>query len=105
MCYLLSLLVGGCAGHADVAQADWRGVLHGRGRVQALAAVHDARLQILHDSLSHVFGQGLGMPAHLILHSWQTWTAEYTTSKYTQYTQHYIVYVYIGPGVFPDHMT
>ena len=44
MRHLVSGLVAGGAGHADVPQADGRGVLGGGGRVQPLAAVHQAAL-------------------------------------------------------------
>ncbi len=64
---LFSSLVAGCARHPDVPQADRWGVLYGSRRVQVLAAVHDAALQILHDHLGHVFGQRFGMPPQLIL--------------------------------------
>lgn len=36
-----------------------------------LAATHDTALQVLHDHLSHVFGQSFGVPTQLILCSWK----------------------------------
>lgn len=63
---LFSGLVARCARHPDVPQADRWGVLYGSRRVQVLAAVHDAALQILDDHLGHVFRQRFGMPAELI---------------------------------------
>lgn len=67
LAYLLSSFITGCAGHADVAQADGRGVLDGRRRIQALVAADHAALQLLDDALGHVFGERLAVPAHLIL--------------------------------------
>ena len=67
---LFSSLVAGRAWHPDVPQADRRCVLDGSRRVQVLAAVHDAALQVLHHHVGHVFGQRFGMPPQLILCGW-----------------------------------
>lgn len=64
---LFSSLVAGCTRHPNVPQADRRGVLNGSRWIQVLTAVHNAALQILHNHLSHVFGQSFGVPAQLIL--------------------------------------
>ena len=65
--HLVSRFVAGCAWHADVAEADRRCVLIGRGRIEALTGADDAALQLLDHALRHVFGQGFTMPTHLIL--------------------------------------
>lgn len=65
--HLLPGFVAGRARHAEVAQADGRCVLLGGGGVDALAAAHDAALQLLDDAVGHVSGQGFAVPAHLIL--------------------------------------
>lgn len=65
--HLLSKFVVWCAGHADVAEADWRGVLVGRRGIEALVAADDAALQLLDHALGHVLRQRLAVPAIFIL--------------------------------------